>query len=81
MPHPLRRLPPKRLTSCRREDEKFAFLLDNPPVVMRMRAILGSAIQLHSATARYVDPGCPDQDWHRVRLPLPYLELGPVPTL
>ena len=49
-------------------------------MVMRMRAILGSAIQLHSATARYVDPGCPDQDWHRVRLPLP-CPLGPVPAL
>ena len=47
------------------EDPAFAFLLDNPPVVTRMRAILGSAIQLHSATARYVSPGMPDQQWHR----------------
>ena len=44
---------------------RFGFLLDNPPVVLRMRAILGSAIQLHSATARYVSPGMPDQQWHR----------------
>lgn len=43
----------------------FGFLLDNPPVVLRMRAILGSAVQLHSATARYVSPGMPDQQWHR----------------
>src|SRR5438045_4093194 len=34
------------------EDERFAFLLDNPPVLARMRAILGNCLQLHSATAR-----------------------------
>ena len=47
------------------EHEDFAFLLDNPPVLTRMRAVLGTAIQLHSATARYVSPGMPDQQWHR----------------
>lgn len=47
------------------EDPAFAFLLDNPPVLLRMRAILGAALQLHSATARYVSPGMPDQQWHR----------------
>eukprot|EP01052_Picozoa_sp_SAG31_P008443 SAG31_NODE_427_length_15813_cov_13.679649_5_plen_212_part_00 len=47
------------------EDDDFAFLLDNPPVLLRMRAILGSSLQLHSATARYVSPGMPDQQWHR----------------
>ena len=47
------------------EDPAFAFLLDNPPVLLRMRAILGSAVQLHSATARYVSPGMKDQQWHR----------------
>lgn len=45
------------------EDDDFAFLLDNPPVLLRMRAILGAAVQLHSATARYVSPGMADQQW------------------
>lgn len=47
------------------EDDRFAFLLDNPPVLDRMRAILGNCVQLHSATARVTEPGTPDQDWHR----------------
>ena len=47
------------------EDQRFAFLLDNPPVLDRMRAILGNCIQLHSATARVTEPGEPDQNWHR----------------
>jgi len=47
------------------EDDRFAFLLDHPPVLTRMKAILGNCIQLHSATARVTTPGAPDQDWHR----------------
>ena len=47
------------------EDDRFAFLLDNPPVLTRMTAILGNCVQLHSATARVTEPGTPDQDWHR----------------
>jgi hypothetical protein len=47
------------------EDDRFAFLLDNPPVLTRMKAILGNCLQLHSATARVTEPGAPDQDWHR----------------
>ncbi len=47
------------------EDDRFAFLLDNPPVLQRMQAILGNCVQLHSATARVTEPGTPDQDWHR----------------
>ena len=47
------------------EDARFAFLLDNPPVLERMKAILGNCVQLHSATARVTEPGTPDQDWHR----------------
>ena len=47
------------------EDDRFAFLLDNPPVLTRMKAILGNAVQLHSATGRVTKPGTPDQDWHR----------------
>ena len=39
-------------------------LLDNPPVMKRMTAILGNCIQLHSATARITQKGAPDQDWH-----------------
>ena len=31
------------------EDEGFGFLLDNPPVLARMQALLGTAVQLHSA--------------------------------
>ena len=46
-------------------DERFVFLLDNSPVIKRMKAILGNCIQLHSATARVTKPGAPDQDWHR----------------
>ncbi len=33
------------------KDDRFAFFLDNPPVLCRMKAILGNANQLHSATA------------------------------
>lgn len=47
------------------EDERFAFLLDNPPVLARMKAVLGNCVQLHSATARVTEPGAPDQSWHR----------------
>ncbi len=47
------------------QDDRFAFLLDNPPVLRRMKAILGNALQLHSATGRVTEPGSPDQDWHR----------------
>jgi ectoine hydroxylase-related dioxygenase (phytanoyl-CoA dioxygenase family) len=47
------------------EDDAFAFLLDNEPVITRMKAILGNCVQLHSATARVTVPGEKDQDWHR----------------
>jgi ectoine hydroxylase-related dioxygenase (phytanoyl-CoA dioxygenase family) len=47
------------------EDDRFAFLLDNPPVLTRMKAILGNCIQLHSATSRVTKSGEPDQNWHR----------------
>ena len=47
------------------EDDRFALLLDNPPVLRRITAILGNCVQLHSATARVTRPGEPDQDWHR----------------
>jgi hypothetical protein len=47
------------------EDEGFAFLLDNPPVLTRMQAILGTCVQLHSATARVTEPGAENQNWHR----------------
>lgn len=47
------------------EDDRFIFLLDNPPVLTRMKAILGNCVQLHSATARVTQPGEPDQNWHR----------------
>lgn len=47
------------------EDERFAFLIDNPPVFRRIRAILGTCVQLHSVTGRYTRPGDPDQSWHR----------------
>jgi hypothetical protein len=47
------------------EDERFDFLLDNPPIIRRMEAILGTCLQLHSATARVTTPGEEDQDWHR----------------
>ena len=49
------------------EDERFEFLLDAGPVLTRMRAILGNAVQLHSATARCTRGGSVDQNWHRVR--------------
>ncbi len=44
------------------EDDRFAFLLDNGPVMRRMEAILGTCVQLHSATARITEPGTPDQN-------------------
>ncbi|HWE60406.1 MAG TPA: phytanoyl-CoA dioxygenase family protein, partial [Chloroflexota bacterium] len=47
------------------EDDRFSFLLDNPPVLARMKALLGNCVQLHSATARVTQPGAPDQSWHR----------------
>ena len=47
------------------EDERFEFLLDNEPVIRRMKAVLGNAVQLHSATARCTRTGAVDQDWHR----------------
>jgi phytanoyl-CoA dioxygenase PhyH len=47
------------------EDDRFAFLLDNPPILDRIKALLGTCIQLHSATARVTQPGAPDQPWHR----------------
>jgi len=47
------------------EDDRFAILLDNAPVLRRITAILGTCVQLHSATARVTTPGAPDQDWHR----------------
>ena len=47
------------------EDEGFAFLLDNPPVFRRVKAILGTCVQLHSTTARITTGDDPDQDWHR----------------
>ena len=47
------------------EDDRFAFLLDNPPVLSRMKAILGNALQLHSASGRVTPHGTPEQNWHR----------------
>ncbi len=47
------------------EDEDFSFLLDNPPVLRRMQAILGTCVQLHSATARVTEAGAENQNWHR----------------
>jgi ectoine hydroxylase-related dioxygenase (phytanoyl-CoA dioxygenase family) len=47
------------------QDERFGFLIDNPPVLKRIKAILGNCIQLHSATSRVTQPGEPDQNWHR----------------
>jgi hypothetical protein len=47
------------------EDERFDCLLDNPPIMQRMKAILGNCLQLHSATARVTRPGASDQAWHR----------------
>ena len=58
--------PPNRLFGeLLEEDERFEFLLDATPVLSRMKAILGNAVQLHSATARCTRGGAPDQDWHR----------------
>lgn len=47
------------------QDDRFAFLVDNPPVLSRMKAILGNCLQLHSASARVTKPGAADMDWHR----------------
>lgn len=58
--------PPNRLFGeLLEEDERFEFLLDAAPVLSRMKAILGNAVQLHSATARCTRGGAPDQHWHR----------------
>ena len=46
-------------------DARFLKLLDNKPVIKRIKAILGNCIQLHSATARLSKPGEPNQIWHR----------------
>jgi len=47
------------------QDERFGFLIDNPPVLERIKAILGNCVQLHSATSRVTQPGATDQNWHR----------------
>jgi ectoine hydroxylase-related dioxygenase (phytanoyl-CoA dioxygenase family) len=47
------------------EDERFGFLLDHPPVLERMKAVLGTCVQLHSATGRITQPGLDEQNWHR----------------
>lgn len=47
------------------EDDRFAVLLEVPAVMSRLHAILGTCIQLHSATARISRPGTADQGWHR----------------
>jgi len=47
------------------EDERFGFLLDNVPVLERMKAVLGTCVQLHSATGRITQPGLDEQNWHR----------------
>jgi len=47
------------------QDERFGFLIDNPPVLTRIKAILGNCVQLHSATSRVTQPDEPDQNWHR----------------
>ena len=43
------------------EDKCFEFLLDNAAVFNRMQAILGTCVQLHSATARVTEPGQEDK--------------------
>ncbi len=47
------------------EDDAFVPLLDNPPILTRIKALLGNCIQLHSATARVTSEVTPDQSWHR----------------
>ncbi len=47
------------------EDSRFEFLLDHPPALSRIKALLGNCIQLHSATARVTQGEVPDQGWHR----------------
>lgn len=47
------------------QDDRFSFLIDHQPILSRIRALLGTCIQLHSATARVTRPGTLDQDWHR----------------
>ena len=47
------------------EDDRFAVLLEVPAVMRRLHAILGTCLQLHSATARITRPGAPEQSWHR----------------
>jgi ectoine hydroxylase-related dioxygenase (phytanoyl-CoA dioxygenase family) len=46
-------------------DREFHFLLDHEPVMRRIEAILGTCVQLHSASAQFAKPGSPDQIWHR----------------
>ena len=47
------------------EDDRFALLLENPPVLRRIRELLGNCVQLHSATARVTTGDQDDQSWHR----------------
>ena len=47
------------------QDDRFGFLIDNPPVLTRIKAILGNCVQLHSATSRVTQPGEAVQNWHR----------------
>ena len=47
------------------QDDRFGFLIDNPPALTRIKAILGNCVQLHSATSRVTQPGEADQNWHR----------------
>lgn len=53
------------VASLLEEDERFAVLLEVPAVMRRLHAILGTCLQLHSATARITRPGAPEQGWHR----------------
>jgi hypothetical protein len=46
-------------------DEAFGMLINNPPVMKRIRAILGTCVQLHSLAAIVKRPGEGVQSWHR----------------
>jgi ectoine hydroxylase-related dioxygenase (phytanoyl-CoA dioxygenase family) len=46
-------------------DARFVELVDNPPVMRVMRAILGNCVQLHSIAAIAKYPGGEVQSWHR----------------
>ena len=61
----LRRPGQELIHSLLEEDDRFAVLLEVPAVMSRLQAILGTCIQLHSATARISRPGTSDQSWHR----------------